>query len=298
MATGKVYYWIKLKDSFMTSDKVDFLMSQKDGANYIVLYQMLCLKCMNTGGLMARKIGEMLIPFDVDKVVRDCKYFSKDTVIVALELYKQLGMIYVQEDGMLCIADFDNMVGSETDYARKMREYREAKRLQCNQSVTDNVVDNVEDNVRQEIRDKRLEIRDKSIDNNLVISNDITCQTQDVRRCVEEWNSLVEYGIKSISRLDSNSKRYKSLVARINQYGIDDVLKAIDNIRNSDFLQGKHKGKPWQITFDWFVLPNNFPKVLEGNYSNGGNNNGSNGRIDAEDETEDEFTRLCREYGI
>ena len=22
------------------------------------------------------------------------------------------------------------------------------------------------------------------------------------------------------------------------------------------------------ITFDWFVLPNNFPKVLEGNYDN------------------------------
>ena len=135
-------------------------------------------------------------------------------------------------------------------------------------------------------------------DNNIIVSNETICQTQDVRRCVEEWNSLAEYGIKSISRLDSNSKRYKSLVARINQYGIDDVLKAIDNIRHSDFLQGKHKGKPWQITFDWFVLPNNFPKVLEGNYNNGGNDNGCNGRTDAENETEDEFTRLCREFGI
>ena len=42
MATGKRYYWIKLKEAFMTSDAVDFLMGQPDGANYVVLYQMLC----------------------------------------------------------------------------------------------------------------------------------------------------------------------------------------------------------------------------------------------------------------
>ena len=58
------------------------------------------------------------------------------------------------------------------------------------------------------------------------------------------------------------------MVARIKQYGVDDVLKAIDNIRNSDFLQGKASKRPWVITFDWFVLPNNFPKVLEGQYNN------------------------------
>ena len=50
MATGKRYYWIKLKDSFMSSDEIDYLMSQPDGANYVVLYQMLCLKTINTNG--------------------------------------------------------------------------------------------------------------------------------------------------------------------------------------------------------------------------------------------------------
>ena len=42
MATGKRFYWIKLKDSFMNSEVVDFLMSQPNGANYVVLYQ-ICL---------------------------------------------------------------------------------------------------------------------------------------------------------------------------------------------------------------------------------------------------------------
>lgn len=83
----------------MTSDAVDFLMSQKNGANYVVLYQMLCLKTVNTGGELSRQIGEVIIPFDVDKIQRDCKYFEKDTIIVALELYKKLGLVYENKNG-------------------------------------------------------------------------------------------------------------------------------------------------------------------------------------------------------
>ena len=60
MATGKRYYWIKLKDSFMSSDMIDYLMGQPDGANYVVLYQMLCLKTINTGGRLAFQIGDMI----------------------------------------------------------------------------------------------------------------------------------------------------------------------------------------------------------------------------------------------
>ena len=124
MATGKRYYWIKLKDSFMTSETVDFLMSQPDGANYVVIYQMLCLKTINTDGRMARRIGEMLIPYDVPKLQRDLKWFSVDTIRVALELYKALGLIYEDVDHVLMIAGHNELVGSETDYSEKKRRQR------------------------------------------------------------------------------------------------------------------------------------------------------------------------------
>lgn len=100
----------------------------------------------------------------------------------------------------------------------------------------------------------------------IIVSKDTIRQT-DVQRCVEAWNSLSDCGIKSISKMTSSSKRYQSLVARIKEYGVEDVLSAIDKIRDSKFLQGRTGSKrAWVITFDWFVLPNNFPKVLEGNY--------------------------------
>ena len=165
MATGKRFFWIKLRDSFMTSDTVDFLMSQKDGANYVVLYQMLCLKTINTGGRLSRQIGEYLIPYDVEKIQRDCKWFSADTVRVALNLYKALGLIYEDMDGTMVLADHESMVGSETDYAEKNRRIRarqQAALPEGGHNVSDDVSPNVPTDI--DIRDKRLESRDKRSD--------------------------------------------------------------------------------------------------------------------------------------
>ncbi len=164
MATGKRFFWIKLRDAFMTSDTVDFLMSQKGGANYVVLYQMLCLKTINTGGRLSRQIGEYLIPYDVEKIQRDCKWFSADTVRVALDLYKRLGLIYEDVDGTLVLADHESMVGSETDWGEKKRRQRAA--LPSGDIVPTDVPTNVPQSVPTEIdiRDKRLESRDKRSD--------------------------------------------------------------------------------------------------------------------------------------
>ena len=162
MATGKRYYWIKLRESFMTSDTVDFLMSQKDGASYVVLYQMLCLKTINTGGRLSRQIGEYLIPYDVEKIQRDCKWFSVDTIRVALNLYKGFGLIYEDVDGTLVLAEHESMVGTETDWSEKKRRQRALP--PSGDNVPTLVPSDVPQNVPIDIRDKRLDIRNKRID--------------------------------------------------------------------------------------------------------------------------------------
>lgn len=156
MATGKRFYWMKLKESFMTSDTIDYFMSQPDGANYVVLYQMLCLKTINTGGRFSRQIGEVIIPYDVEKIARDCKWFSVDTIRVALNLYKAFGLIYEDQDGVLVIADHENLVGNETDWAVK----KQRQRLGCGDNVPTAVPTDVPQNVPIESRDKELKIID------------------------------------------------------------------------------------------------------------------------------------------
>lgn len=166
MATGKRYYWMKLKESFMTSDTIDYFMGQPDGANYVVLYQMLCLKTINTDGRLSRQIGEVIIPFDIEKIRRDCKWFSADTIRIALNLYKAFGLIYEDVDGTLVLADHKNMVGSETDYAEKNRRLRAkgtaAPALPDGHNVSPDVSDDEAETVSTDNRDK--ENRGKSLD--------------------------------------------------------------------------------------------------------------------------------------
>ncbi|MBP7211187.1 MAG: hypothetical protein KBA02_08375, partial [Paludibacteraceae bacterium] len=54
--------------------------------------------------------------------------------------------------------------------------------------------------------------------------------------------------------------------ARIKEYGNDSIFKVIDNISNSPFLQGQNS-RNWMADFDWVIRPNNYVKVLEGNYN-------------------------------
>lgn len=121
---AKKYYWIKLKTDFFDLETIDWLISQKNGCEYVVLYQKLCLLTANKDGELVSAIGEIIIPYDAGKIARDTK-FPIDTVIVALELFKKIGLIYEQENGILKIPYITDIVGSETEYAKKKRDYRD-----------------------------------------------------------------------------------------------------------------------------------------------------------------------------
>jgi len=122
------YYWIKLKKDFFDLEAIDFLLGQKNGSDYIVIYQMLCLITMNQGGSFTKKIGEIIVPFDIQKIQRETKYFNIDTIRVALGLFKKLGLIYEDEGhSTLIIADFDNLIGGETRWAGLKRKQRVIK---------------------------------------------------------------------------------------------------------------------------------------------------------------------------
>ena len=153
------FYWIKLRTDFFDSDAIDFLLSQKNGAEYVVLYQMLCLKSANSNGFLGAKIGEIIIPYDINRIVRDTKYFDHDTVAVALECFKKLGLVYQSDENGLYIVGLEDMVGHErnTSEANRIRKYRKNKALQqALQNVTGSVTNS---NVEKEIeKEKDIEI--------------------------------------------------------------------------------------------------------------------------------------------
>lgn len=165
-------------------------------------------------------------------------------------------------------------------------------------SISDgrNSINDGRNSQRKEDKSRVEESKGKEIkgeESTFTVSNETVCQTRDVRHIVEAWNELGAYGIKTISRISSKSKRYRNLIARLKEYSIDDVLTAIDNIKASDYLRGKNK-YGWVITFDWFVLPSNFPKVLEGNY-NGNRQQGNYNRQPYNNSRDEQFDRLMEQ---
>lgn len=98
----------------------------------------------------------------------------------------------------------------------------------------------------------------------ITISGEIVCRTEDVRQVILAWNSLKIQNIRKVP--PATTQLGQRLRARITEYGVKQVLEAIEMVRASDFLMGKTSN--WIITLDWFSRPNNFPKVINGNYEN------------------------------
>ena len=160
----------------MNSDAVDFLMSQKNGAEYVVLYQMLCLMTVKTNGKLERQLNEVIIPYDAEKIQRDTKYFNIDTVRNALQLYIHLGLIYKDDNGCLSIADYENLVGVESGSAERMRRLRNLKASQCDGLSDANVTKLLQKS--DELSDTDIDIdKEKDIDTDKeVINTNISCK--------------------------------------------------------------------------------------------------------------------------
>ena len=79
------------------------------------------------------------------------------------------------------------------------------------------------------------------------------------------WNHTMidPIAIPTIAKM--TPKRRSMVNARVKEFGINAVYKAIHRASESSFLNGGGS-KGFIADFDWVFRPNNFPKVLEGNY--------------------------------
>ena len=93
------------------------------------------------------------------------------------------------------------------------------------------------------------------------------------------WNHTMisPVAIPTIAKM--TPKRKTVVNARVKEFGINAVYQAISKAAESSFLNGGGS-KGFLADFDWVFRPNNFPKVLEGNYDDvkpiNKNGNGTN----------------------
>lgn len=272
---AKRYYWLKLPEDFFRQKAIKKLRRIAGGDTYTVIYlKMLLLALKQEGKLFFEGVEDDFcdeLALDLDE--------EPDNVKITIQFLIAQGLMQECADNEYILPECTNLTGSEDPSAARVRAYRSRKALQCNADVTECNGAVTSCNTEKEIEidtEKRKEKKKNTEDRGEVktegtISDEIVCQTQsvslDVKEVAEAWNNLQNLGIKRVSKMITTCTRYKSLSARIREHGKDKVLEAIENIKASNFLQGMND-KGWVITFDWFVKPNNFVKVLDGNYSN------------------------------
>lgn len=170
---NKRYFWIKLKEDFFDSEQMDFIHEQPNGAEYIYIYLRLCLMAANSEGVVERRIGPMVMPYSIAKLAEVVRS-TPDSVMVALNMFKQIGLVEETDMGAVSIPGIKDMVGSESESARRVRRFRAKAAAeqgllvasQCDKEVTGTALHcnkNVTQNVTTDNRDKILDIRDKNI---------------------------------------------------------------------------------------------------------------------------------------
>lgn len=232
MAINKRYYWLKLPEDFFQSETIRWLEEQPNGIYYSNFYLKLCLMSINDNGMLIRRVGEMYIPYDI-KRLSELTNINSDTIMIAINLLKKLGLLEVLDNGAFYLNQVKNMVGSESESAKRVRKHRnKTKALQCNETETQKKQlcnKSVTQNETTDIRDKIIDIRDKRIDIRVIDKENATTTDLQKKEVIDIYMNNINYSINSIE--------YERLIDDIDEYGVEWVKEAITRA----VMQGKRK---------------------------------------------------------
>ena len=232
MSDKKKYYWLKLKEDFFEEDTISWLEEQENGKDYCLFYLKLCLKSLKNDGVLIRNVGELFIPYEISKLA-EITNTDIDTVIVAMELFKKIGLVQVLENGEIYLTQLKNMIGSETNWAILKRNERQ-KKIE---------LDNVQ----------KLSTRDRDIDIEKEI--EIDKEQDDV---VEICNLIEKNFNRTISPIE-----YEKIQVWLEDFDKDIIIKAINesvfnNKKTFSYINGILRN--WKTNND---LPEWFGKDIQ-----------------------------------
>lgn len=136
MADNKKYYYLKLKDNFFESEELVILQSMPDGYIYSDILMKLYLKSLKSEGRLMFKEHIPYNPTMLATVVRH----SVALVEKALNIFKDLGLVDVLDNGAIFMLDIQNFIGKGSSEADRVKQYRERiknekKLLNCTNGV-------------------------------------------------------------------------------------------------------------------------------------------------------------------
>lgn len=236
MGDEKRYYWLKLAEDFYEDDTIQWIEEQENGVAYVNFYLKLLLKSLKDDGYLIRFVGTRLIPYDVKSLAR-LTNTDPDTVRVAMELFKQVGLVELMDSGEIYMSQIDEMIGSETQAAKRMRKLRAKEALET-QGLDDkkqleskrNNVTNERNNVQEcyteyRVRDKEIEIDKENREKSCRAKHDRVDEKIPYKEIVDYLNSKTDKNYRP-----TTAKTKDLIKARYNEgFRLDEFKKVIDN---------------------------------------------------------------------
>lgn len=252
----KRYYWLRLKRDFFKRHDIQIIEAMPNGKDYILFYlKLLCESVDHEGNL---RFSEQ-IPYN-EQMLSTITNTNVDIVRRAIEIFSQLGMIDVLDDGTYFMNEVQKMIGSESYWAEKKREQREREQLL--------LLDNVQSmsNESPTCPSKSIE-KEKEIEIEKEKEIEIDSESRD-RINYQQIADMYNDTCVSFPRLTTLSdSRKKAIKARLKTHTVEDFRLMFEKAEASNFLKGAND-RNWSATFDWMVKDSNMAKILDGNYDN------------------------------
>lgn len=120
MAESQKYFYMRLKEDFFDSEEMVLLESLPDGLLYQnILLKMYCRSIKSGGRLMFNNV----IPYNANMLAKITR-MQVGTVEKALEIFQQMGLIEVLDNGAIYMMNIQDFIGKSSTDADRKRNYR------------------------------------------------------------------------------------------------------------------------------------------------------------------------------
>ncbi len=252
---AKQYYWLQLKEDFFRQKEIKLLRKIAGGDTYTIIYlKMMLMSLKDEGKILYEGVGSNLaeeIALEIDEDVENVQ------ITINYLMSKNLLVTSSEYEGFL--SDVPNLIGSESDSARRVRKHRqikkdEEKKLQCNaktlQSNTEVTNGNTEIEIDIEIEkeidiEQEKDVKPSGGDVHLFYQKNFGMETEFITQDLEFWISdlSVEVVILALQKAVEKNAQY-SYAKGIMKSWANKGIKTIEAAEAESV--GNHRQKQWR----------------------------------------------------
>jgi predicted phage replisome organizer len=227
---AKKYYWLKLKRDFFKRHDIRIIEEMENGKDYILFYLKLLVESIDHEG--ALRFSDT-IPYN-EKMISTITNTNIDIVRAAMTIFLELGFAEILNDKTIYLSQVSEMIGSETEWAKKKREYRTLegqKKTMSDKSKSKSLEIELEKELDIEKEEKPKKHRYGEYKHVLLTDEEY-----------EKLNDKLKNRDEMIKRLDEGIERkgykYKNYYLAVLKWAEKDGLKQPKKMTEKDYAEG------------------------------------------------------------